>query len=99
MAKLLKKIPVLAEKIAEEARPRIAVFVKYAKVELIPPTPGEIPKVVFGFGRLVKAATTFSWRNLTVREAWLNTLVATEVGCWFYVGECIGKGHIVGYKV
>ena len=34
-----------------------------------------------------------------VQEATLNTLVAIEVGCWFFVGEVIGKGNLVGYQV
>jgi F-type H+-transporting ATPase subunit g len=33
------------------------------------------------------------------QEATLNTLVFTEVLCWFFIGECIGKGSIVGYQV
>lgn len=37
----------------------------------------------------------FSW----LQEATLNTLVFTEVICWFFIGECIGKGSIVGYQV
>nr|CAI5840621.1 unnamed protein product [Callosobruchus analis] len=48
---------------------------------------------------LISSAKNGSWKNLTVKEAWLNTLVGIEVWCWFYVGECIGKRHIVGYKV
>ncbi|KAF7388109.1 hypothetical protein HZH66_010876 [Vespula vulgaris] len=48
---------------------------------------------------LINAAKSGRYKELTVREAWLNTLVAIEVYCWFYIGECIGKRHIVGYKV
>ena len=36
---------------------------------------------------------------ISVQEATLNTLVAIEVGCWFFVGEVIGKGHLVGYQI
>jgi F-type H+-transporting ATPase subunit g len=36
---------------------------------------------------------------LYFQEAWVNTLVATEVACWFFIGECIGKGSLVAYKV
>ncbi|KAG7266918.1 hypothetical protein CRUP_005523 [Coryphaenoides rupestris] len=32
-------------------------------------------------------------------DALRNTLVATEVLMWFYIGECIGKGGLVGYAV
>lgn len=37
--------------------------------------------------------------SILFQEAWLNTLVATEVICWFFIGECIGKGSLVAYKV
>ena len=33
------------------------------------------------------------------QEVWLNTLVATEVGCFFFIGECIGKGSLIGYEI
>lgn len=52
-----------------------------------------------GFSNLIHATKTAKWKNFTVREAGLNTLVAIEIWCWFFVGECIGKLHIVGYKV
>merc|ERR1712226_1403636 len=73
--------------------------VKVRKAELMPPSPAEIPAAIGGAANLVKSAMTFKWANLTMREAWLNTLVAVEVGCWFFIGECIGKGSLVAYKV
>lgn len=47
---------------------------------------------------------TFLWENLiqcfvSSQDAVRNGLVATEVLMWFYIGECIGKGGIVGYDV
>ena len=33
------------------------------------------------------------------QDAFRNGLVATEVMMWFYIGECIGKGGIIGYDV
>ncbi|CAH0561037.1 unnamed protein product [Brassicogethes aeneus] len=99
MSKLIASVPTLAGKLAAEARPRLNVFMKYAKVELTPPTPADIPQIRAGIARLMAGAKNGTWKNLTVKEAWLNTLVAVEVGCWFYVGECIGKRHIVGYDV
>lgn len=83
----------------KQAQPKLNVFLKYAKVELTPPSPGDIPAIRQGIGKLVGGARSGRWKELTVREAWLNTLVAIEVCCWFYIGECIGKRHIVGYKV
>lgn len=78
-------------------RPQWQLFWKYARVELRPPTPLEIPQIIRDVGGVVKGAVYL--HRMTVREAWLNALVATEIGCWFYVGECIGKRHIVGYVV
>lgn len=91
-------ITFFAELIAE-GRPKFDVFLKYAKVELTPPTPADIPQIRAGIGRLISSAKNGTWKNLTVKEAWLNTLIGVEVWCWFYVGECIGKRHIVGYDV
>jgi hypothetical protein len=71
----------------------MASVAKYAS-ELAPPTPAEIPKAIRDMRGLLKG-----WQNWTVREAWLNALVTTEVVCWFFVGECIGKGTLIGYQV
>ncbi|KAK9675242.1 Mitochondrial ATP synthase g subunit [Popillia japonica] len=80
MAKLVGQSSNLVKQLLTQSQPKFQTFLKYAKVELTPPTPGK-------------------WKQTTVREAWLNTLVTIEVLCWFYVGECIGKRHIVGYNV
>lgn len=82
-----------------QAKPKLQVFLKYAKVELTPPSPGDIPEIRAGIGRLLNSAKTGKWKQFTVREAWLNTLVATEIGFWFFVGECIGKRNLIGYNV
>lgn len=82
-----------------DARPKFNIFLKYAKVELTPPTPADIPEIRAGIGRLMSSAQAGKWKQLTVKEAWLNTLVAAEIGFWFFVGECIGKRHLIGYDV
>merc|ERR1712072_800049 len=96
MSGLMARAPGL---IMEYAKPRFATFVKYGKIELTPPSPTEIPTAIAQATGIVKSAMTFKWTQLTVKEAWLNTLVAAEVGCWFFIGECIGKGSLVAYKV
>uniref|UniRef100_A0A6G1S8K4 ATP synthase subunit g, mitochondrial n=1 Tax=Aceria tosichella TaxID=561515 RepID=A0A6G1S8K4_9ACAR len=76
---------------------KLALVAKYARTyapELAPPTPAQIPAAIRDLRRLFH-----DWPNWTVRETWLNTLVATEVVCWFFVGECIGKGTLIGYQV
>lgn len=82
-----------------QAKPKFATFMKYAVVELTPPSPTELPAIKNGIVKLVSGAKTGAWKNLSVRDAWLNTLMAMEVCFWFYAGECIGKRHLVGYKV
>jgi F-type H+-transporting ATPase subunit g len=82
-----------------QAKPKFATFMKYAAVELTPPSPTDLPAIKNGIVKLVSGAKTGAWKNLSVRDAWLNTLVATEIAFWFYVGECIGKRNIVGYNV
>lgn len=72
---------------------------KYAVVELTPPSPTELPAIKNGIVKLLSGAKTGAWKNLTVREAWLNSLIAAEICFWFYAGEVIGKRHLVGYKV
>ncbi|KAG7203389.1 hypothetical protein KM043_013459 [Ampulex compressa] len=99
MAQLITKSVGLVKTSLVLAKPQIELFLRYAKVELVPPKISDIPAIKSGIGRLIHSAKTGGYRNLTVREAWLNTLVGIEVLCWFYVGECIGKRHIVGYDV
>ncbi|XP_077287391.1 ATP synthase F(0) complex subunit g, mitochondrial-like [Arctopsyche grandis] len=99
MAAAVGKIPQLISGLVQQAKPKLGVFMKYAKVELTPPSPGDIPEIRAGIGKLLNGARTGKWKQLTVREAWLNTLVATEIGLWFFVGECIGKCNLIGYSV
>ncbi|XP_014097688.1 ATP synthase subunit g, mitochondrial [Bactrocera oleae] len=99
MASIATKGSTLVNKLLVQARPQLETFLKYAKVELTPPTPADIPAIRQGIGRLINGARTGAYKNLTVKEAWLNTLVTAEVIFWFYIGECIGKRHLVGYKV
>ncbi|XP_059615401.1 ATP synthase subunit g, mitochondrial [Phlebotomus argentipes] len=99
MASVVGKSSSLVSRTLAQARPKFNTFLKYAKVELTPPTPGDIPAIRQGIARLISGARTGAWRNVSVREGWLNTLITAEVIFWFYIGECIGKRHIVGYDV
>jgi F-type H+-transporting ATPase subunit g len=51
----------------EAARPNAQWFMRYAKIELAPPTPGEIPTAIKQFTQLLSSAGRGSWKNLTVR--------------------------------
>lgn len=51
----------------KEAKPRLAIFFKYAKVELAPPTPGDIPKAFTGMRDIMSAWRTGRYKQLTVK--------------------------------
>ncbi|KAJ0182794.1 hypothetical protein K1T71_002163 [Dendrolimus kikuchii] len=99
MASAVGKLPSLVNTAIAQARPKFGIFMKYAKVELAPPKLSEIPQIKAGFAKLLTSAKTGAWKNQTVKQATLNVLVGAEVLFWFYIGECIGKRHIVGYNV
>lgn len=48
---------------------------------------------------MVKDAQRMEFLKTPVKEAAKNSLVAFEILCWFYVGEIIGKGSVIGYNV
>jgi len=99
MAGLIKKAPALLNTAKELAMPRLNTFWRYAKVELAPPSPGEIPVAIADLSTKIANAQKQSFRNWTVNQTTLNLVVGAEVFCWFFIGECIGKGSIVGYQV
>ncbi|KAL0106464.1 hypothetical protein PUN28_016286 [Cardiocondyla obscurior] len=98
MAGLVSKSSELVKLGITHARPVLQVWLQYAKVELTPPSFKDIPAIRSGFSKLITSARTGRYREVTVREAVINTLVAAEIYCWFFVGECIGKRRIVAYN-
>jgi F-type H+-transporting ATPase subunit g len=80
-------------------QPRLATFGRYAKVELTPPMPNELGQVIKSSAKLLQSTLTFKWATTSVGEAAVNAVIVAEVACWFFIGECIGKGGLVGYQV
>ena len=52
---------------AEYAKPRVATIIKYGKVELAPPGPGDIAAAIPQAANIVKSAMTFKFAQLTVK--------------------------------
>ncbi|EDW03480.1 ATP synthase subunit g, mitochondrial [Drosophila grimshawi] len=101
MSNLMGKATALLNKFKAQARPQFDEFMRYAKVELTPPTPADfqhLRKTAKKAKKDVKGTRSRLGR-VTVAEAWLNTLVTIEVITWFFMGEVIGRRHFVGYKV
>ncbi|XP_023723834.1 ATP synthase subunit g, mitochondrial [Cryptotermes secundus] len=99
ISSLVAKGPTLVKGFVDTATPKFNLFLKYAKVELAPPTPADIPQIRSGIQKLLTGFRTGKWKETTVKEAWLNSLVTAEVVFWFFIGECIGKRSIIGYHV
>ncbi|KAI0985065.1 hypothetical protein GJ496_010836 [Pomphorhynchus laevis] len=92
---LMQSLGTASVRTAKWCVPKMQKFWYYAKVEMRPPTFEEISKVP---GE-VRAMLKKNWRELTVKEAWLNTLITSECVFWFFLGEIIGRGSVIGYDV
>nr|CDS29053.1 lethal (2) 06225 [Hymenolepis microstoma] len=97
MAKLLKGL-IDATPNMDRGRPAVAKFYKYAKVELRPPTINELTPAVEEGKSIISFFKTGAWKQKSVKEFALDTVVAVEVLMWFFVGEIIGRRSLIGYK-
>lgn len=72
MAKFIRnfaeKAPSMVAAAVTYSKPRLATFWHYAKVELVPPTPAEIPTAIQSVKKIIQSAKTGSFKHLTVKE-------------------------------
>lgn len=51
----------------ELAKPKLRAFLYFAKVELIPPSPSEIPEIKNGILKILNGYRSGAWKQLKVR--------------------------------
>jgi len=88
------------QRIIANASPRLSVFGHYAKAELAPPlSPAELTQVAKGLGDVASSIATGRFLTNTTKEAAVKLLIGAEIVGFFYIGEVIGKGSLIGYDV
>ncbi|EGD73521.1 hypothetical protein PTSG_05225 [Salpingoeca rosetta] len=98
-AGLVNKLKLAATDMALMAKPAMQTYGSLAMRELGPPSPAQWPTIQKDLQGLVKSAKSLKFINVSVKEAVTGALLGAEVLCWFYVGEIIGRGSIIGYNV
>ncbi|KAJ3291025.1 hypothetical protein BCR33DRAFT_719038 [Rhizoclosmatium globosum] len=63
------------------------------------PSGAAIAEAQTGFGKLFATAQNGAWKKVTVREAGQVVGAGVTVYGFFLVGEMIGRGSLVGYKI
>uniref|UniRef100_UPI00358DF464 ATP synthase subunit g, mitochondrial-like n=1 Tax=Myxine glutinosa TaxID=7769 RepID=UPI00358DF464 len=96
---VLKKTPQVVSGAVSYCRPHLITFLNLARVELTPPRISDVRPAVEVLREGVQAAKLGHYKQLSVREAVRGGLVAMEVAMWFFVGEVIGRGSLIGYNV
>jgi len=79
MAALIKKAPALLNTAKEVAMPKLNTFWRYAKVELAPPSPGEIPVAIADMATKLANAQKQTFRNWTVKIKMIFTLITLRL--------------------
>ena len=68
MAGLIQKAPALLKTAMELGKPRLNTFLRYAKVELTPPSPAEVPVAIADISTKLANVQKQSFRNWTVSQ-------------------------------
>ncbi|KAH9639942.1 hypothetical protein HF086_002856, partial [Spodoptera exigua] len=82
-----------------ELAKKMKVLKGFYTVELSPPRGSEFVKFAADLALAREFLKNKCYLHITVRQAWLLFLVGLEITMWFFLGETIGKRHIVGYSV
>ncbi|CAH8575198.1 unnamed protein product [Dicrocoelium dendriticum] len=82
----------------EKQIPSLKRGVLNAKVEMRRPNLADFDLSQKELVRLMHAAKAGQWKQVPLKEAFLNTLVTIEVLTWFFVGEIIGRFSFTGYN-
>nr|XP_034840950.1 ATP synthase subunit g, mitochondrial-like [Maniola hyperantus] len=88
-----------AKALQSELARKLRVAQGYYRLEMSPPRMDEMKKLQEELALAKAFIKNNCYKDLTVRQVWLLILIGTEVGLWFFLGETIGKMHLVGYKV
>ncbi|KAJ8734159.1 hypothetical protein PYW07_014710 [Mythimna separata] len=98
-----KLMEVMKEKAEAATKSELAKTMRGLKgfytLEMAPPRLSEMEKLKADLQLMKDFFKNKCFLHITVKQAWLLFLVGLEVFLWFFLGETIGKGHIVGYKV
>nr|XP_026484855.1 ATP synthase subunit g, mitochondrial-like [Vanessa tameamea] len=78
---------------------KISVAKGFYQLEISLPKSAEMKKLQEDLDLVKEFIRSGCYKFITVRQAWLLFLVSLEVILWFFLGETLGKMHIVGYKV
>merc|ERR1719402_599514 len=95
----MSKLEKFAMTLAQVAIPRLRIFGRYARVELAPPKVTEVSQAIATVNKSIANYKSGGYKNLTVKDAFLNTLIGVEICFWFVLGEVIGRGTHGGYNV
>ncbi|CAB3236999.1 unnamed protein product [Arctia plantaginis] len=82
-----------------ELAKKMKVFKGFYTLEMSPPSINEGKRIAHDIKLFKEFMKTGAVTHLTVKQAWLLFLVGLEVYLWFFIGETIAKGRIVGYVV
>ena len=79
---------------AEFAKPKAITFWNYAKVEMKPPLPNEIPQIAQSLTNIAKSAQTGAWKKLTVKVSFYFSFL-----CWLTCQSADIMASLCGVRV